>query len=152
MSDSQDGEKVGPGHPPRKYRFTKGKSGDPRGRPRGSLNRETIRNLCYAELFERTLAISVGGGRKQISIVRALIRVWVQQGLNKDAAVIEKIFSYAARIAADAPEIRIAVDRAQDDDAILRRFTDALNRRSRGTQGQDSQEPPGPDQTGGSDD
>jgi len=152
MSDIEDDERVGPGRPPRQYRFAKGTSGNPRGRPRGSLNRETLRRLCYEELFDRTLSINGRRGREKISCGRALFRVWVQQGLNKDPATIEKILAYAARLAAEAPDIRVTLDRPQDDEAILRQFLEALNRRRPSDQGRGSQVRTSSDESGGGDD
>lgn len=148
MSDDDGDESVGPGRPPRQYRFVKGTSGNPRGRPRGSLNRETLRRLFYEELFNRTLTISGRNGRENVTYGGALLRVWVQEALNKNPAVIERIFACMDRLAAEALDSRVTSDRPQDDEAVLRRFLEAQNRGRLGDPGLNSQEPLGSDETG----
>lgn len=69
---------VGYGRPPRHSRFTKGQSGNPKGRPKGSLNLGTVLERTLRE----TVVINENGQRYQITKMEAAIK----QLVNKSAA------------------------------------------------------------------
>lgn len=56
-------DKVGYGHPPKKHRFKKGKSGNPKGRPKGTRNILTD----LREVFAMPLYIETERGRRKVS-------------------------------------------------------------------------------------
>lgn len=122
MSDDEEGEKVGPGRPPRKYRFQKGESGNPRGRPRGSLNMSTIDRYYYDAFFEKEITINGKHGPEQASAFRAMLMVLRKKALSGDSAAIDKILDRIERRAAAAPNPNAEADRSEDDEAVLRRF------------------------------
>jgi Family of unknown function (DUF5681) len=73
--DEQGGETrktaaVGYGNPPERWRFRKGQSGNPQGRPKGALNMATV--------LERTLGekvvLSENGRRKTVTKLEAAIK------------------------------------------------------------------------------
>ena len=121
MNDDQD-EKVGPGHPPRKNRFQKGKSGNPRGRPKGKLNINTIDNYYYKAFFEDSITINSKDGPQRASAFGAMLMVLKKKALNGDSAAIEKILDRCERRAAAAPQPSSDADRLENDEAVLRRF------------------------------
>lgn len=80
LSDDPDADpKVGYGRPPRHAQFKPGQSGNPRGRPRGSKNKITERDLGhFADLFskeaDRVVPINEPDVAKRMSMARAIFR------------------------------------------------------------------------------
>lgn len=117
----QDEEKVGYGRPPAASRFKPGQSGNPKGRPKGSLNLKTD---LFNELSEK-IQIREGQRSLKVSKQRAMLKSLVAKALKGDPRaanvilmLVDKLFATdAAAIAAE--EIPAL---APDDQAILDRF------------------------------
>ena len=71
---------VGYGKPPEATRFKPGKSGNPKGRPKGSLNLATD---LSAELGEQ-ITVREGGRQHRISKQRALVKSLMAKALQGD--------------------------------------------------------------------
>jgi hypothetical protein len=80
MTDSSDEEDVGYGKPPKDSQFTKGKSGNPAGRPKGSSRLSYLRSLTQA--LEREITITEKGERIDISMLDGITRRLVNEALN----------------------------------------------------------------------
>lgn len=84
--------KVGYGSPPEHSRWTKGQSGNPRGRPKGKLNFATD---LAAELSE-TIQVSEGGKPMRITKQRALLKSLVTSGIKGDVRAAQLMMNWAA--------------------------------------------------------
>lgn len=73
-------EKVGYRQPPKDTRFTKGVSGNPKGRPKGSLNLSTI---LMKALHERVV-INENGRRKTVTKFEAALKQLVNKAASGD--------------------------------------------------------------------
>jgi hypothetical protein len=77
--ESEGSYEVGYRKPPLANRFAKGKSGNPRGRPRGAkksppaLNEERLKDIIVAEAY-RTIRLTANGRPVTISIAEAVVR------------------------------------------------------------------------------
>jgi hypothetical protein len=80
---------VGFGKPPRKTRFTKGKSRNPAGRVTGSKN---LSKLLLQALSE-PVVISENGERKRITKGEAMIKQLVNKGATGDARSIQLLLA-----------------------------------------------------------
>ena len=74
MDERVERDQVGYAKPPKHTRFTKGRSGNPKGRPTGSKNLATM----MIEELTQTVAIVDNGKRTKIPKIRAAVR----QALN----------------------------------------------------------------------
>jgi uncharacterized protein DUF5681 len=75
-----EAHKVGYGHPPESTRFKKGQSGNPKGRPKGSLNLFT---LLIRTLREKVI-ITENGKRKTVTKFHAVIKQLVNKAASGD--------------------------------------------------------------------
>lgn len=83
------GYPVGYGRPPKDTRFKKGRSGNPKGRPKGALNLATV--------IERTLrervVINENGRRKEITKLEAAIKQLVNKSASGDPTALRQLLA-----------------------------------------------------------
>jgi hypothetical protein len=91
---------VGKGRPPRATRFEPGKSGNIRGRPKGSRNRATIWN----EQMGKLMTARSGDRHVRISRFEAVIHRLLEQALQGDLKAINILLGYDQRFANLMPE------------------------------------------------
>lgn len=89
MSDEHP-YKVGYGRPPLHTRFQKGRSGNPRGRPKGSRNLATL----IAKALDRRVAVNENGRRRTISSREAIIAELVNRSVAADLKAIAMLFRW----------------------------------------------------------
>jgi len=114
-------DKVGYGRPPKANQFKPGKSGNPKGRPKGSLN---LVNDLAAELGE-PITVREDGRTRRISKQRALIKSLLAKGIQGDVRAAAAVLALYARVTIDgADDGPTSIDDAEL--AILRRFAPRL--------------------------
>jgi hypothetical protein len=113
-----DGDyEVGYGRPPTQHRFKPGQSGNPGGRPKGARSF----NSLLEEQLNATVSVNVGGKKRKISVLEALLKRLVQKGLSDgDARAIERLLSLAQQIDKNRPAD--ALPTSADDMAVLHAF------------------------------
>jgi hypothetical protein len=110
-------DKVGYGRPPKANQFKPGKSGNPKGRPKGSLN---LVNDLAAELGEQ-ITVREDGRMRRISKQRALIKSLLAKGIQGEVRAAAAVLALYARVNIDgADDGSTSIDDAEL--AILRRF------------------------------
>ena len=92
--------KVGYGKPPKATRFKRGRSGNPKGRPKGSLNLATD---LAAELGEQ-ITVREDGRPRRISKQRALIKSLMAKALQGDVRATAALLALYARVITEPPE------------------------------------------------
>lgn len=118
--DDDRGYEVGYGKPPRHTRFRKGRSGNPRGRPRGAKNAGTIlRDILY-----RKVTITEDGQRKRITAIEAFFLREIKEALTGNSRSGDRILKLLPLVqeqmereaaVADAEQ----AENARDDGPIL---------------------------------
>jgi hypothetical protein len=76
---------VGYGKPPRHTRFTKGQSGNPRGRPPGAKNLKTL----LSEALNEKVIVTENGGRRKVTKRQAIITQLVNRSATADLRAIK---------------------------------------------------------------
>jgi hypothetical protein len=113
--------KVGYGKPPKSGQFKRGKSGNPKGRRKGSLKLATD---LAAELNEQ-ITVREDGKPRRVSKQRALIKSLMAKALQGDIRANAAILALYARVLTDLPDEQ---DGVVDDNElqIVRRFAPRL--------------------------
>jgi Family of unknown function (DUF5681) len=108
---------VGYGKPPKVTRFKRGQSGNPKGRPSGSL---TLVSDLAAELKEK-VTVRESGRARRVSKQRALIKSLMAKALQGDVRASAAILALYARAGLEvAPDNAQPLDEAEIQ--ILKRF------------------------------
>lgn len=110
---------VGYGRPPKHTRFQPGQSGNPKGRPKGTINLKTD---LMEELSER-ISVSEGGKPKKLSKQRALLKSLMAKAITKsDARAANILLNLMVRLFEVSAEAREDDLISEDDLAILENF------------------------------
>jgi hypothetical protein len=95
MPPDQKGDyEVGYGKPPRHTRFTRGQSGNPRGRAPGAKNMKTL----LSEALNELVIVAENGGRRKISKRLAIIKQLVNQAAKGDWRAAKLLLDWLANI------------------------------------------------------
>jgi hypothetical protein len=119
MSKDEDDE-VGYGRPPRHTQFRKGRSGNPRGRPRGSKNLSTI----VKRELNLPIQIKEDGKPRTIRRNEAIVKGMVADALQGKDRPRERLLGYAERFEQAEEQASEATDITQKDRDILQRYVE----------------------------
>lgn len=131
MADDIDGERpyeVGRGKPPKHAQFVRGKSGNPKGRPKGSRNFATV---IQAEL-KRRVPVTEDGKRKKITKREAVAKQLVNKAAAGDPKAIPvllnetRAYEAAATVDVSSAEVTTSEDQAVME-SIVRRIREAAD-------------------------
>src|SRR2546422_9586458 len=107
-----DDNDVGYRKPPRAHQFKPGKSGNPKGRPKGAKNEETI----LRELLQQKISLNERGKARKITIHEGIFRRIIEdclKGNTKSAAFL--LNRHHAMTAGESMESGLS----EDDEAVL---------------------------------
>jgi Family of unknown function (DUF5681) len=97
MLRDDDEYEVGYGKPPRKMRFRKGESGNPKGRPKGKLNWATVLERALQE----QVVINENGVRRTVTKLEAAYTQLVNKAASGDLTAL-KLLAALARSAEES--------------------------------------------------
>ncbi len=108
---------VGFKRPPVQHRFPPGKSGNPKGRPKGRRNLGTILD---DELAAR-LRVREGGRTRRRTKAEIIIKGQVNGAVQGDNRCLDRVFDLAAkaRLLSESPEVSSSGPVTDHDDAIV---------------------------------
>lgn len=121
MTDSDnkgEGYAVGYGKPPEHTRFQKGKSGNPKGRPKGHKNFKTD----LREALEAKVPVSIEGKKKLVTKQRAVIESVIHKALQGNDRARAQLLSMIARNGEDEATAMPNAEMREKDLEILRRY------------------------------
>jgi Family of unknown function (DUF5681) len=114
----QDDDKVGYRKPPARTRFQPGQSGNPNGRPKGSVN---LRTDLRSELSEQ-IRIREGERSLKVSKQRAMLKALVAKALKGDARAANVVLTLVGKLFEPEAAAEQVPALTSDDHAILERF------------------------------
>jgi hypothetical protein len=117
---------VGRGKPPRANQFKKGVSGNPKGRPKGSLNVSTDLTHELSEL----VTVRENGQTRRVSKKTAMIKALIAKAMGGDVRAVSTTLELAARYETD-PTAHEAHQASNDEFLILNTFTQRAAERVR---------------------
>jgi hypothetical protein len=125
LEQTSDGYAIGYGKPPAYTRFKAGRSGNPRGRPKGRKNFQTE---LLEELHEG-IAVREGGKRRLVSKQRAMLKTLTAKALQGDARAAALIVNMVFRVLQQDEEPQDDRDLSAEDRAILEDYESRLSRK-----------------------
>lgn len=113
---------VGKGKPPEHTRFSKDRPGNPKGRPKGSNNSDTVLKKALAT----RIVVKEGGRERKISKHEAMVTQLVNKAASGDLRAIDQVMRVYRDIEARTePEVKnLPLNEA--DRAVLEQFADRL--------------------------
>lgn len=118
MADDNDDDEVGYGKPPKHGQFKPGKSGNPRGRPRGALG---LKAELKAELDE-FVTITIDGKPKRIRKRRLVIKALAAKAAKGNVAAADKLLSLVIQAEGFEDERPVQKALTDTDNLILSQF------------------------------
>jgi hypothetical protein len=96
VSDSKngDGYEVGYRKPPKSTQFQKGRSGNPSGRPKGSVNLATVLD----RLLRERVTINENGRRKTMTRMEVALRQLVNRAMSADLSATRLLIALEASV------------------------------------------------------
>jgi hypothetical protein len=112
---------VGYGKPPRHTRFQPGRSGNPRGKPKGCVHLPTLAQLELQQMTE----VMEGGRRLRVSKAQLLIKTLANRAIKGEDKAVQQVLQLLAALSAAAEaNLDPATDPVESaaDQEILDRF------------------------------
>jgi len=121
---NDEGFDIGYGKPPRNRRFRKGRSGNPKGRPKGTLNLATVLERALRE----PVVIDENGLRRTITKMEAAVKQLVNRAASGDLAALRQLLALVASAEqrfSDAQTERPSLDEA--DQKVMAQILERFN-------------------------
>lgn len=112
---------VGKGKPPKDRRFAKGKSGNPKGRPKGSKNFGTE----LEDVLNAKVAVTEDGFKKRVTSRKATLMRLREKALKGDVRAMDRYLGFAQQHAADKEAATTETKLNSSEEDILQRFLDS---------------------------
>jgi len=111
-------DSVGYGRPPTATRFVPGKSGNPKGRPKGARSVGAI----LQDVVRQKITVTEGGKTRRVPAIEGMLRRLANDALRGDAGAVKLLLSLVDRYG-DSPEAAIKlVDVLAEDREILEQY------------------------------
>jgi|GEM_PF-1237200 len=118
MEENNDAYEVGYKKPPKKYRFKKGQSGNPGGRPKGAKRSEDL----VIENLNRRMSMQVNGKQINTTVHDVVIKSQIKKAIEKGDT---KAAKFVIELLHKAEENKYYLDTAAD--FFSKRIAQALN-------------------------
>ena len=110
---------VGYGKPPREHRFRRGRSGNPHGRPKGSLNIATV----LAKTLRERVTVTENGRRRSYTKLELAMKQVANKAAAGDPALLRVLIGLTQMVEAQLQEHEMPKTQlAEEDRKVLERF------------------------------
>jgi hypothetical protein len=113
--DQKRDYEVGYRKPPRQTRFTKGQSGNPRGRSPGAKNLKTL----VSEALNEFVIVSESGGRRKITKREAIVTQLVNRSASADFRAIKILLDMVRDIESQTEPASVASPFSEADEKVI---------------------------------
>jgi hypothetical protein len=127
VADEGDEYEVGYGRPPRETQFSKGVSGNRKGRPKGSKNIATRFN----EIASGLITVTTGGKTTTMTRLDAVLYQQMNSALKGDLRAIKETLQMQRAFECQEQVEAVAVDLSSRDEEIKSNFLKRLERMSK---------------------
>ncbi len=117
-----DDDEMGYGKPPKHGRFKKGRSGNPKGRPKGTKNFRTILQEQLAE----PVSVRENGKVTRVSTQHAALMKLRAKALNGDHRALDRLLALAERYALEDAADEGERELSQSDQTIIEHFKERV--------------------------
>ena len=115
--DRRDYE-IGFGRPPKATRFKPGKSGNPRGRPKGSRPVGAV----LQEVLRQRIPVTENGRTRRLPALEVMLRRLANEAMRSEPSAVKLMLSLVDRYT-ETPEATLSVDELHaEDQAIIARY------------------------------
>jgi uncharacterized protein DUF5681 len=111
---SGDDYKVGYGKPPKEHQFKPGRSGNPRGRPKGTKSEDTI----VRAVINRRVGLTLGGKARNVPLLEAVWTKIADDALKGNAKAQTLITNRARTLDTAEPDSALS----PDDEKVLQSY------------------------------
>ncbi len=125
MSDDDTDYEVGYGRPPKSGQFKKGRSGNPKGRPKASKNVGTM----LEEVFFRKIPITENGSKREVTMLEAILRQLANGAVKGELRSMDRVLKLIPLLQEHRSAAQADADGADDihsaaDDVVLEALAD----------------------------
>jgi hypothetical protein len=113
---------VGYGRPPQHTWFQPSRSGNPKGRAKGSKNLSTL----FSEELAQTVTLTENGKRKKMSKRQALVKQAINKALSNDPKAAALVFDQIRRCEGLAAPVQQVKMNGEEFEAIARKLLDEV--------------------------
>lgn len=106
--------KVGYGRPPEAHRFKAGKSGNPRGRPKGTRPVGAV----LQQILEQRVAVTENGRTRKLPALEVMLRRLALDALRSEPKALKLMLSLVDRYA-DTSEASLPIDDILEEDRTI---------------------------------
>jgi hypothetical protein len=118
MSESDVPYEVGYGKPPKAGQFEKGRSGNPKGRPRGSRSVESMLD----KVTQESIPVTENGRTRRMPKSEAILRQLIAKALSGNLGAIKDVVALKRNFEAAPDPTRIDGPDAEKNRAVLQKF------------------------------
>lgn len=144
--EPESAQAVGYGHPPKATRFKKGCSGNPKGRPRGSVNVAAV----FVKTLRERVVINENGQRKTVTKLEAALKQLVNKAASGDLRALAQLVALAQDAETKQSVLGMQAPVLDDldqevMDGILKRFHETKKEDQEAQQEKQAEEEQGPE-------
>jgi Family of unknown function (DUF5681) len=124
VADVEDDYQVGYGKPPKETKFMKGRSGNPKGRPKGSRNLAS----SFIEIGRERITVTEAGRTRTMTKADAVVYQLTNKAASGDPRARREYFQVHKMLQPPEPSEEIAPDLSDRDKEVMKNFLKRMDR------------------------